>query len=172
MTNTVRIRPAGMRDVDDLYRIRIAPGAAAETLAVPSISPEEFRAGHGRALENHDNHMLVAELGGEVVGCVNLTVNRGRRAHSATLGIAVRDDHWGRGIGKQLLSAALDLADLWLALHRVELEVYADNARAIALYFGLGFTAEGIKRSAAVRDGRYVDILVMGRLRQDEGASG
>jgi L-phenylalanine/L-methionine N-acetyltransferase len=171
VTDAVRIRPAGMRDVDDLHRIRIAPGAAAETLAVPSISPEEFRAGLGRALENPDNHMLVAELGGKVVGGVNLAVNRGRRAHTATLGIAVRDDHWCRGIGRQLLSAALDLADLWLGLHRVELEVYSDNARAIALYSGFGFIAEGIKRSGAVRDGRYVDILVMGRLRRNEGAS-
>lgn len=164
---SVRVRPAGMMDVEDLYRIRVAPGAAAETLAVPSISPEEFRSGHGRALDDPLNHMLVAEVGGRAVGAVNLSVHRGRRAHSGVLGMAVHDDHWGRGIGRRLLSAVLDLADQWLALERVELEVYADNVRAIALYGRSGFTAEGIKRRAAVRDGRYVDIMVMGRLRSE-----
>ena len=163
----VVVRPAGMGDVDDLYRVRIAPGAAAETLALPSISRESFAAGHQRALESPSNHLLVAETGGRVVGMVNLAVGGARRAHSGNLGMAVHDDYWGRGIGTRLLSAVLELADLWLALERVELEVYRDNVRAIALYGKFGFAAEGIKRRGAVRDGRHVDIMIMGRLRVD-----
>ncbi len=162
------VRPAGMRDAQDLYRVRIAPGAAAETLAVPSLSFEAFREGHQRALQSPLNHMLVAEVEERAVGMVNLAVHRGRRAHSGNLGMMVHDDHWGRGIGKRLLWAALELADLWLALDRVELEVYRDNIVAITLYSKSGFVAEGIKRRGAVRDGQYVDIMVMGRLRGEE----
>ena len=72
---------------------------------------------------------------------------------------------WLEGIGTALLEAVLDLADNWLMLRRVELEVYADNGGAIRLYERLGFETEGCKREAAVKAGAYVDTLVMARLR-------
>ena len=74
----------------------------------------------------------------------------------------VRTDCQGQGIGTALLEAVLDLADNWLMLRRVELEVYADNGGAIRLYERLGFETE---REAAVKAGAYVDTLVMARLR-------
>ena len=59
----------------------------------------------------------------------------------------------------------LDLADNWLMLVRVELEVFTDNVKAIHLYEKLGFEKEGCKRMTTVRNGRYVDEYVMARLR-------
>ena len=88
-----------------------------------------------------------------------------RRRHSGGLGIMVRTDCQGQGIGTALLEAVLDLADNWLMLRRVELEVYADNQRAVRLYEKFGFEAEGRKREAAVKNGTYVDLRVMARLR-------
>ena len=43
-------------------------------------------------------------------------------------------DWQGRGVGTALMEPLLDLAANWLMLLREELEVYADNERAIALY--------------------------------------
>ena len=77
----------------------------------------------------------------------------------------VRTDCQGQGIGTALLEAVLDLADNWLMLRRVELEVYADNQRAVRLYEKFGFEAEGRRREAAVKNGAYVDLMVMARLR-------
>ena len=48
---------------------------------------------------------------------------------------------------------------------RVELEVYADNERAIHLYEKLGFEQEGLLRMTTVRNGRYVDEYKMARIR-------
>ncbi|WP_085315673.1 GNAT family N-acetyltransferase [Derxia lacustris] len=110
---------------------------------------------------------LVAELGGEVVGMLNLfKVDGGnpRRAHVLSLGMAVRDDRHGRGIGTALLRAALEVADDWLAALRIELTVFADNAPAIALYQRHGFEVEGRMRAHALRGGAYVDSLLMARL--------
>ena len=59
--------------------------------------------------------------------------------------------------GDALLNEILDLADHWLMLVRVELEVFSDNEGAIRLYESLGFQKEGLKRMATVRGGRYVD---------------
>ena len=47
---------------------------------------------------------------------------------------------------------------------RLELTVYVDNARAIALYRKFGFEVEGTHRAYALRDGAYVDALCMARL--------
>ena len=63
------------------------------------------------------------------------------------------------------METLLDLADNWLMLLRVELEVYADNERAIALYEKMGFQREGLRRMATVRRGRYIDECSMARLR-------
>jgi putative acetyltransferase len=78
--------------------------------------------------------------------------------------MGVHDAWQGRGAGRALLAAALDMADRWLGLTRVELTVYADNLRAIGLYERFGFVREGLHRDFALRDGAYVDALAMARL--------
>jgi putative acetyltransferase len=63
------------------------------------------------------------------------------------------------------MAALLNHADRWLGLQRVELTVYADNARAIGLYEKHGFVREGLHRDFAFRDGTFVEALAMARLR-------
>jgi hypothetical protein len=70
------------------------------------------------------------------------------------------------------MAAAIDIADNWLNYHRLRLEVYTDNAAALALYRKFGFEVEGTLRQDAFRDGRYVDAYAMGRLRPGAPASG
>jgi putative acetyltransferase len=80
--------------------------------------------------------------------------------------MAVRDDWQGRGAGTALMQAAVDLADNWLNLSRLELEVYTDNEAAVRLYQKFGFSIEGTLRRFAYRDGQYVDAYCMARLRK------
>jgi putative acetyltransferase len=63
------------------------------------------------------------------------------------------------------MEAALDLADNWLNLTRVELTVYTDNAAGIALYEKFGFEIEGTHRRYAFRNGEYADAYSMARVR-------
>ena len=79
--------------------------------------------------------------------------------------MAVRDDWQGKGVGTELMRAALDLTDNWLDLSRVQLEVYTDNAAGIALYEKFGFEIEGTHRRYAFRDGGFVDAYSMARLK-------
>jgi putative acetyltransferase len=79
--------------------------------------------------------------------------------------MGVHDDWQGRGVGSALLAACVEMADKWLNLRRLELEVYVDNEPAIRLYERFGFEREGRLREHAFRDGRYVDSFLMARLR-------
>ena len=80
--------------------------------------------------------------------------------------MGVHDDFQGRGVGTALMKAALDLADNWLNLKRVELTVFTDNARAVYLYEKLGFAVEGTHRAHAFRNGEYVDSYSMARIKE------
>jgi putative acetyltransferase len=73
----------------------------------------------------------------------------------------------GRGIGRALMAAVIDLADNWYNLRRLELEVYTDNDVAIRLYQRFGFIIEGTHRSYAYREGAFVDAYSMARLRDE-----
>jgi putative acetyltransferase len=69
-----------------------------------------------------------------------------------------------RGIGSEMMRRLLEWSDRWLGYLRLELTVYTDNARAIALYRKFGFVVEGTQRAFAMRDGVFVDALAMARL--------
>ena len=109
--------------------------------------------------------LLLAERDGELLGSLGLhPQERVRRRHAAMLGISVGAAHQGQGVGRALMQAVCDYADRWAHLLRLELTVFADNARAIALYRRFGFEEEGRHRAYALRDGVYVDVLSMARL--------
>jgi len=78
--------------------------------------------------------------------------------------MAVRESARRQGVGSALMEAAIDLAEKWLAVQRIELEVFIDNEAAIGLYRKFGFVVEGTLRRYAFRDGKYVDVLAMARI--------
>ncbi|GAB3499687.1 GNAT family N-acetyltransferase [Nocardiopsis coralliicola] len=73
----------------------------------------------------------------------------------------------GRGIGKEATRLVLRYAFTAIGLHRVRLEVFTFNMRAIAVYRSCGFTVEGRLRNALLWDGRRHDALIMGVLAPD-----
>lgn len=108
---------------------------------------------------------LVATKKDEIVGMASLTRFEGRRSHAGTIGMGVRDAHVRKGLGTQLLSSLLEMADDWWALRRIELTVNSDNTRAIDLYERKGFQREGLLKDYALRGGTLVDAISMARLR-------
>jgi putative acetyltransferase len=127
----VIVRRTEPGDYEALQRIFSGPRAVAGTMQMPLPSAEMWR----RRLEEPLDGLfsLVACVDGEVVGSLSFeTFTRWRMRHVATLGMVVRDDWQGKGVGTALMEAALDLADNWLGLTRVELQVFVDNAAAIA----------------------------------------
>src|SRR4051812_25155871 len=131
MSSDVEIRPVRPEDAEAVYQLRRLPTIVDGTLAIPSTRLSETR--HRLESLGPDDHTLVAVVDGQVVGMAGLHVGTGKRRHTAGLGMMVHDQFQGGGIGRKLLEALLDIADNYLGLIRVELEVYPDNARAIRL---------------------------------------
>ena len=161
----ITIRAAEPGDYDAIHETMMQPRAQSETLQLPYTSLEVFRK---RATDvPPTDHILVAEVDAKLVGNVALigNVRHIRRRHAASLGITVHDAWQGKGVGSALMQAAIDLADKWLQYTRVELTVFTDNAHAIDLYKKFGFEIEGTHSNYAFRNGEYVDVYAMARLR-------
>jgi L-phenylalanine/L-methionine N-acetyltransferase len=160
------VRRAEPGDYEALTLVGAGPKAIRGTLQLPFPSAEEWRQRLADPAEGVIR--LVVCAGGEVIGDLALRTfpHAARRRHAAHIGMAVRDDWQGKGAGTALMQAAVDLADKWLNLTRLELEVYTDNEPAIKLYKKFGFEIEGTLRGFSFRDGAYVDAYSMARLRQ------
>lgn len=95
--------------------------------------------------ERSDNEVeLVAIVDGWIVGSAGIAAVGGRRkvVHRARFGISVLKEHWGMGIGRVLMEASIDCARQ-AGYTQLELEVVADNQRAVSLYRRAGFEEYG-----------------------------
>ena len=95
--------------------------------------------------ECSDNEVeLVAVVDGKIVGSAGVAAVGGRRkvVHRARFGISVLKEHWGMGIGRVLTDTCIDCARR-AGYTQLELEVVADNERAVSLYRRAGFEEYG-----------------------------
>ncbi len=161
----ITVRRAEPNDYEAVQRVFAGPKAVWGTLQVPFPSAEHWRKRLAEPTEGV--YLLVACAENEVVGQLGLHTfpNSPRRRHVGQIGMAVRDDWQGKGVGTALMQAVVDLADKWLNLLRLELEVYTDNEPAIRLYKKFDFVIEGTLARFAFRDGQYVDVYAMARWR-------
>jgi len=163
----ISIRRAEPNDFEAVYKIFTGPKVIWGTLQLPFPSKEVWRK---RLAEPEDGKFsLVAMVGDEIAGHLGLGTNpsRPRRKHAGGIGMAVRDDFQGQGVGTALLQAAVDLADNWLNLQRLELTVFTDNEPALRLYKKCGFEIEGTLRRHSFRAGQYFDVYYMARLKPE-----
>ncbi len=95
--------------------------------------------------ERSDNEVeLVAIIDGRIVGSAGVTAVGSRRkvGHRARFGISILKEYWGMGIGRVLTEACIDCARR-AGYTQLELDVVADNERAMSLYRRAGFEEYG-----------------------------
>ena len=172
LPSNLTIRRATEHDAAGLMRVLGHPAVQPNLLQLPYASEARWRA---MLADNEQpgrtDLVLVAErLDAE--GLPQVVGNAGlhpvgtalRRRHAMNLGIALLPEAQGQGIGRALMQALLDYADQWGQVLRIELTVFIDNARAIALYESLGFRREGRLVGYALRGGQYADVFTMARM--------
>lgn len=156
------IRHAEPADLAAVKAIYDQPSVYANTLQLPYQPEAKWQS---LFVPQAGFYNLVAEVEGLVVGQLGLQVMQNpRRRHVAEIGMGVSEPYQGQGIGSALLRAALDMADNWLALRRVELLVYSSNESAVALYERFGFEVEAELTDYAFQYGNYINALQMARI--------
>ncbi|EGP43013.1 GNAT family N-acetyltransferase [Achromobacter insuavis] len=164
MTQPIHLERLAEHHLPGMAALYNDPAVARQVLQMPYQLPERWR-----KLVDPDNERLLALVAthqGEVIGSATLEqFARVRRSHCGAIGMGVARAWQRQGVGSRLLAELLSVADGWMNLRRVELTVYSDNEAAVALYRKHGFEVEGHLRDYAIRDGRYVDVTSMARLR-------
>lgn len=142
MPEALLIRPARREDLAAIVRLLADDplGAAREKLADPL--PEPYEAAFERIADDPRNLLVAAELGGAVVGCLQLTFIPGLSFQGAELalieGVRIDAGLRGRGLGETLIRWALDEAR-GRGCRQVELLTHASRADAQRFYARLGF---------------------------------
>lgn len=143
---------------------------ARESSFLRSAGAPPFEVVRNFVLDNIEtgNPQFVALADSKVVGwCDIVRATASHEKHCGELGMGVRSEWRGRGLGRMLLEATVAEADARGFL-RVELSVHSDNPRAIALYRLNGFVEEGRKQRARIKGNAVLDVLLMARIRPDE----
>ena len=110
---------------------------------------------------------FVIEVDGEPAGSMGFEVAN-RRSRIANLGsLAVHPSFRGRRLADEAARLfQLHLLDD-LGYHRLQLEIYGFNERALAHAERAGFVREGVRRKAYWRNDEWVDGVIYGLVRED-----
>jgi RimJ/RimL family protein N-acetyltransferase len=159
----MEIRPIGVEDADQMYslvnEIKDEGKYLFFTLRFPREGTEKYIESHLAA----GNPIIGAFAeNGDLAGWIDFNIGGFEEIrHTATIGMGVRKDQRGRGLGEKLLRACIEKAKT-LGLEKLELEVFDSNSAARGLYRKLGFVEEGRLRGKRKFNGAYEDLVCMG----------
>jgi RimJ/RimL family protein N-acetyltransferase len=157
---TIEVRDASVGDLAGCHRCLDAVAKEARWLSRLSAPPIERYTAFVAGLREANAPQVVA-VDSEVVGWCDITPDASPvRAHVGSLGMGLLATHRGQGLGRRLLTLAIDRARE-RELERIELSVLHDNDAARALYERLGFQIEGRRIRDWRRDGVYRDSILM-----------
>ena len=165
----VDLRPLEASDVDLLHALADDPAVAQAVVGwAPPVGRGE-RAEHLAAslADPRTRRLVVVERDGGDVGLTGLW-DVDHREGTATTGLRLRRDAWGRGLGTDAVLTLMAWAFHDVGLRRLETTILDFNAASLALYVDrCGWTVEGREREAQWRGGRWCDRYRLGILRAD-----
>ena len=169
---SVTIRRATPDDADFLVELTRHDDVDPFLSARRATSREELLQEIGRSEREPDDFgRFVVELDGARAGVMGFEVANKRSRVARLGGLAIHPDFRGRRVSDdaaRLLQRHL-MDDL--GYHRLELEIYGFNERAMRHAERSGFVREGVKREAYLRHGEWVDGVLYGLIPDDRADS-
>jgi RimJ/RimL family protein N-acetyltransferase len=163
-----RIRRAGPDDVPFWAALAGHDEVEPFMAAVSERDEDELRDAIRRSAEQPALHgRFVVEADGERAGVIAFDVAN-RRSRIAYLHAVMLEPRFrGRGLATAATRLLVRHLVFDLDYHRVQLEVYAFNERALRHVERAGFVKEGVRRKAYLRHGEWVDGINYGIVRED-----
>lgn len=162
---TVAIRAAGEDDLEFLAELYADEDVRPFLAAAGSYD----RAGIAEkiAQDPESGGLLVVELDGEPAGAMGWGVSNRRSRIAHVSGLAVHPRHRGRRLADDAARLLQRHLIRELGFHRIELEIYAFNERALRHAERSGFIREGVKRQAYARGEGWVDGVLYALVEED-----
>lgn len=160
-SSTFAVRPASQKDMAAI--VGIYNWAINQTFATIDAEPlsreeaEEWWEAHARTTVT-----LVAEQEGDIIGWCRLLPWLQRGFHVVEDLIYVDPVYQGRGVGRKLLTAAIEEARE-SGVRTMVASVAADNQSGLRLHRSLGFEVVGTIHNAAYKFSRWMDITLVQR---------
>lgn len=169
---SVRIRRAQSTDVDFLLELAthedVEPYMAVRRPLDRETLLEEIERS---AAEPQDHGRFVIEVeqdgGWTQAGTMGFDVSNRRSRIADVGGLAIHPDFRGRRLADDAARLLQRHLLFELGYHRLQLECYGFNDRAIRHAERAGFVREGVKRKAYWRHGEWVDGIIFGLLKED-----
>jgi L-amino acid N-acyltransferase YncA len=156
-------------------RVRIRALERRDWAAVAAIYDAGIRTGHATfetfvpgweawSRAHLDEHRLVADLDGEVVGWAALAPVSSRAVYRGVVeeSVYVASHARGRGVGKALLSALIEGADR-AGIWTIQTAIFPENVASVALHHGCGFRTVGRRERLGQLNGVWRDVLLLER---------
>jgi RimJ/RimL family protein N-acetyltransferase len=162
----VYLRPISVDDTETYLQLLTDPKTRKLTGTQKSFNKEQIRDYITSRNQDPSNVLLLISLqiNDKVIGDIQLleidTINQ-----SCYIRISIEsEENQGKGYGTEALKLMLEYGFGILHLHRIELNVFSFNKRALHVYENLGFKIEGIQREALFYDHQYHDSIIMSML--------
>ncbi|MGH9293861.1 MAG: GNAT family N-acetyltransferase [Acidimicrobiales bacterium] len=153
-----RAVPADSESIRAIYNVEVTTSTA--TLDLVARTPGEQAAW----MADHCGvyPAIVAEIEGAIVGFASLSPYRPRPGYATAVedSVYVAGDHRGKGVGRALLSAAVDTARSH-GFHSVIGRIVGDQQASIALHRTCGFEILGVEKQVGRKFGRFLDVTVV-----------
>jgi len=170
-TPRLRLRPLAESDVADVFSVFSDPvvvrywdGPLMGTLQDAMQYIDQIH--HGFRRKDLFQWGIADASTDAVVGTCTLT--HVSVAHErAEIGFALRQTHWGQGLGSEAVAALLEFGFATVRLHRLEADVDPRNDRCLRLLERLGFEREGFLRERYYLNSERQDAVILGLLRSN-----
>jgi len=162
MGNPIRIRDVSEADAEGIaaiYAHHVLNGTASYEVEPPTVEDTLAKI---RRVTSPGWPFLVAELDGEVAGYAYVTQFRDRAAYRFTAedSIYVDPDHMGRGVGRALLAALLELSAAY-GFRTIIAVIGGGEPASIALHAKCGFREAGRLHRVGFKFGQWLDSVYM-----------
>lgn len=163
----VRLRAPERGDLPTFVRWFNDPEATQFLLRGPPMCLEEEERWYADLIKREDKVFCIETVEGKLIGNICI-IHIDWTNRKAEIGVMIGEkDHWDRGFGTEAISLLLEYAFEELNLERISLYCDETNLRAQRCYQKCGFQVEGKHRHHRLRNGVFIDDVVMSIMKGD-----